>query len=55
MTYRTMSAKQRTASKVFTVLTATIMLAAVGVPYAVAQPTPAPRDPPPAPPDAQVA
>ena len=50
MTYRTMSAKARTASTVFAALTATIMLAAVGVSYAVAQPTPAPRDPPPAPP-----
>jgi invasion protein IalB len=49
MTYRTMSAKKRTASKVFAALTATIMLAAAGVSYAVAQPTPAPRDPPPAP------
>jgi invasion protein IalB len=49
MTYRTMSAKARTASKVFAALTATIMLAAVGVSYAVAQPTPAPPNPPPAP------
>src|SRR5437868_3407888 len=48
MTYRTMSAKPRTASKVFAALTATIMLAAVGVSYAVAQPTPAPANPPPA-------
>ena len=49
MTYRTMSAKARTASKVFAALTATIMLAAVGASYAVAQPTPAPANPPPAP------
>src|SRR5882672_834140 len=49
MTYRTMSAKTRTASKVFAALTATIMFAAVGVSYAVAQPTPAPANPPPAP------
>ena len=49
MTYRTMSAKARTASKVFAALTATIMLAAVSVSYAVAQPTPAPANPPPAP------
>jgi invasion protein IalB len=49
MKYRTMSAKMRTASKVFAALTATIMLAAVGVSYAVAQPTPAPPNPPPAP------
>ena len=48
MTYRTMSAKARTASKVFAALTATIILAAVGVSYAVAQPTPAPANPPPA-------
>jgi invasion protein IalB len=48
MTYRTMSAKARTASKVFAALTATIMLAAVGVSYAVAQTTPAPANPPPA-------
>ena len=48
MTYRTMSAKARTASKVFAALTATIMLAAVSVSYAVAQPTPAPANPPPA-------
>jgi invasion protein IalB len=48
MTDRTMSAKTRTASKVFAALTATIMLAAVGVSYAVAQPTPAPANPPPA-------
>ena len=48
MTYRTMSAKVRTASKVFAALTATVMLAAVGVSYAVAQPTPAPVNPPPA-------
>jgi invasion protein IalB len=45
MTYRTMSAKERTASKVFAALTATIVLAALGLPDAVAQPTPAPRDP----------
>jgi len=44
-----MSAKARTASKVFAALTATIMLAAVGASYAVAQPTPAPANPPPAP------
>ena len=49
MTHRIMSAKARTASKVFAVLTATIMLAAVSVSYAVAQPTPAPANPPPAP------
>ena len=49
MTYRTMSAKARTASKVFAALTATIMLAAVSMSYAVAQPTPAPANPPPAP------
>jgi len=49
MTYRTKSAKTRTASKVFAALTATIMLAAVSVSYAVAQPTPAPANPPPAP------
>jgi invasion protein IalB len=49
MTYRTMSAKERTASKVFAALTATVMLAAVSVSYAVAQPTPAPANPPPAP------
>src|SRR5436190_2038019 len=49
MTYRTMSAKARTASKVFAALTATIMLAAVSLSYAVAQPTPAPANPPPAP------
>ena len=49
MTYLNMSAKARTASKVFAALTATIMLAAVGVSYAVAQPTPAPANPPPAP------
>ena len=48
MTYRTMSAQQRTASKVFAALTATVMLAAVSVSYAVAQPTPAPANPPPA-------
>ncbi len=48
MTYRTMSAKTRTASKVFAALTATIMLTAVGMSEVVAQPTPAPRDPPPA-------
>jgi invasion protein IalB len=48
MTDRTMSAKARTASKVFAALTATIILAAVGVSYAVAQPTPAPANPPPA-------
>jgi invasion protein IalB len=46
MTYRNMSAKARTASKVFAALTATIMLAAMGVSYAVAQPTPAPANPP---------
>jgi invasion protein IalB len=44
-----MSAKERTASKVFAALTATVMLAAVSVSYAVAQPTPAPANPPPAP------
>ena len=49
MTYRTKSAKTRTASKVFAALTATIMLAAGSVSYAVAQPTPAPANPPPAP------
>src|SRR4051794_6089627 len=49
MTYRTMSAKARTASKVFAALTATVMLAALSVSYAVAQPTPAPVNPPPAP------
>ena len=49
MTYRTKSAKTRTASKVFAALTATIMLAAVSVSYAVAQPTSAPANPPPAP------
>jgi invasion protein IalB len=43
-----MSAKARTASRVFAALTATIMLAAVSVSYAVAQPTPAPANPPPA-------
>jgi invasion protein IalB len=48
MTYRTTSAKARTASKVFAALTATIMLAAVSVRYAAAQPTPAPANPPPA-------
>jgi invasion protein IalB len=48
MTYRTMSAKTRTASKVFAVLTATIMLAAAGMSEVVAQPTPAPANPPPA-------
>jgi invasion protein IalB len=46
MTYRTMSAKERTASKVFAALTATIVLAALELPDAAAQPTPAPRDPP---------
>ena len=45
MTYRTMSANARTASKVFAALTATIMLAAVSLPDAVAQPTPAPKEP----------
>jgi len=50
MTYRTKSAKTRTASKVFAALTATIMLAAVGASYAVAQPTPAPANPPGIPP-----
>ena len=50
-----MSAKARTASKVFAALTATIMLAAVGVSYAVAQPTPAPANPPPAKPAPQAA
>jgi invasion protein IalB len=49
MTYRTMSARERTASKVFAALTATVMLAAVSVSYAVAQPTPAPARPRPAP------
>ena len=49
MSYRTKSAKTRTASKVFAALTATIMLAAVSVSYAVAQPTSAPANPPPAP------
>jgi len=48
MTYRTKSAKTRTASKVFAALTATIMLAAVGASSAVAQPTPAPKEPAPA-------
>jgi len=43
-----MSAKTRTASKVFAALTATIMLAAMSMSYAVAQPTPAPANPAPA-------
>ena len=45
MTYRTTSANARTASKVFAALTATIVLAAVSLPDAVAQPTPAPKEP----------
>ena len=45
MTYRTMSANVRTASKMFAALTATIMFAAVGMSEVVAQPTPAPREP----------
>jgi hypothetical protein len=49
MTYRTMSAKARTASKMFAALTATIMLAAVSVSYAVAQTPPTPPKPRPAP------
>ena len=43
MTYRIMSAKARTASRVFAALTATIMLAAIGAAHAVAQQAPAPR------------
>ena len=45
MTYRIMSATTRTASKVFAALTATIMFAAIGVSYAVAQQAPAPARP----------
>ncbi len=46
MIYRTMSAKARTASKVFATLTATVALAVIAASYAVAQqqaPAPAPR------------
>jgi invasion protein IalB len=45
MTYRIMSAKARTASKVLATLTATIMLAAIGTSLAVAQQQQAPTPP----------
>ena len=51
MTYRTMSAKTRTASRVLATLTATVMLGAVGASLSVAQqaPAPAPAKPTPRP------
>jgi invasion protein IalB len=49
MTHRIMSAKARTASKVFATLSATIMFAAIGTAYSVAQQAPAPRPRPAAP------
>ena len=48
MTYRTMSAKARTASRLLATLTATIMLGAVGASQAVAQQAPAKPAPKPA-------
>ena len=49
MTHRIMSAKARTASKVFATLSATIMFAVIGAAYSVAQQAPAPRPRPAAP------
>jgi invasion protein IalB len=49
MTHRIMSAKARTASKVFVALSATIMFAAIGMEQSVAQQAPAPRPRPAAP------
>jgi invasion protein IalB len=46
MTHRIMSAKPRTASKVFATLTATIMLAVIGTAHSVAQQAPAPAPAP---------
>lgn len=46
MTYRIMSAKARTASRVFATLAATIMLAGIGAAQSVAQQAPAPGAPP---------
>ncbi len=49
MTYRTMSAKTRTASRVLATLTATVMLGSVGTSLSVAQQAPAPAPAKPAP------
>jgi invasion protein IalB len=49
MTYRTMSAKTRTASRVLATLTATVMLGALGASLSVAQQAPAPAPAKPAP------
>jgi invasion protein IalB len=49
MTHRIMSAKARTASKIFATLSATITFAVIGAAYAVAQQAPAPRPRPAAP------